>query len=79
MKNALNSVKVQAPNNNVFDLTHDVKLSCNMGELVPVMLMDVVPGDRVTVKNEALLRFMPMVAPIMHRVDLSFHTFFVHN
>ena len=44
MKNALNSVKVASPNTNAFDLSHDVKFSCNMGELVPIMAMECMPG-----------------------------------
>lgn len=79
MKNALNSVKMEAPKTNVFDRTHDVKLTCNMGELIPVYIDDLVPGDRIRCRNEALVRMLPMIAPIMHRVDVSFHTFFVPN
>lgn len=79
MKNLFNSVKVAKPNSNLFDLSHDVKLSCNMGNLVPVMVMDCVPGDRVSLSCEALVRLAPMVAPMMHRVDVTVHYFFVPN
>lgn len=76
---ALNLVKVSAPSTNAFDLTHDVKLTCNMGELVPVLAMDVLPGDRIHLNAEALVRMMPMIAPVYHRMDVSFHFFFVPN
>ncbi|QXP07917.1 MAG: major capsid protein [Arizlama microvirus] len=79
MKNALNSVKVEKPRNNAFDLTHDVKLSLNMGELVPVLAMECVPGDRVRISAEAIARFAPLISPMMHRCDLSIHYFFVPN
>lgn len=75
MKNLLNSVKISAPKSSVFDLSHDVKLSGNMGNLIPVMIMDCVPGDRITLATETLCRLAPMVAPMMHRVDITQHTF----
>ncbi|AXL14949.1 major capsid protein [Microviridae sp.] len=64
---------------NRFDLSHDVKLSFNMGDLVPTMVMDVLPGDSITMSAEKLLRFQPLIAPVMHRVDVTSHFFFVPN
>ena len=79
MKNIFNSVKMVKPKTNVFDLTHDVKLSCNMGELIPIMCTEAVPGDKFNISAESLVRFAPMIAPIMHRLDVSIHYFFVPN
>lgn len=67
------------PKSNVFDLSHDVKLSLNMGELVPVMVMECVPGDNVSLSCDSLLRFSPMLAPIMHRINCMMHYYFVPN
>lgn len=67
------------PVRNVFDLTHDVKLTCDMGNLVPIMATDVVPGDKFNISAEALVRFSPLLAPTMHRFDVSIHYFFVPN
>lgn len=79
MKNFLNSVKVFKPRSNQFDLSHDVKLSCNMGYLIPTLCLDLVPGDNVRLGCQALTRLAPMVAPMMHRVDVYMHYFFVPN
>lgn len=79
MKNLFNSIKMQRPKNNVFDLSHDVKLSCNMGQLVPIMCTECVPGDKVQLSNQILLRLAPLVSPMMHRVDVYCHYFFVPN
>lgn len=76
-KTIFNSVKVSAPGTNTFDLSHDVKLSCNMGQLVPTLCQEVVPGDRFTIGCDSMVRFAPLVAPIMHRVDVYMHYFFV--
>jgi hypothetical protein len=79
MKNLFNSIKLQKPNSNYFDLSHDVKLTAKMGNLVPVLAMDVVPGDKFDIGCESLLRFAPLTAPVMHRFDVTVHYFFVPN
>lgn len=77
--NPFNTVKYNKPNLNRFDLTHDVKQSGVIGELMPVLALECLPGDRFTLGCDTLLRFAPMQAPIMHRVDVSIHYFFVPN
>lgn len=74
-----NSVKVNAPGRNVFNLSHERKFSMNFGYLTPVLCEEVVPGDRFKLRAEVFLRFAPMLAPIMHRVDFFTHYFFVPN
>lgn len=77
--NFLNSIKLKKPGKNVFDLSHDVKLSLDMGLLIPTLAMETVPGDKFNLGCDSLIRFAPMVAPIMHRVDVTMHYFFVPN
>lgn len=74
-----NSFKVKKPKGNMFNLSHEKKLSFNMGELIPAYIQDVVPGDRFQVNSEIMLRLAPMLAPIMHRVNVYMHYFFVPN
>jgi len=50
-----------------------------MGELIPFYLQEVVPGDKFKVSTEQLIRLAPMLAPIMHRVNVYQHFFFVPN
>lgn len=64
---------------NYFDLSHDRKFSMRMGELTPVLVQEVVPGDSFTISHEQLIRMSPMIAPVMHRVNVSVHSFFVPN
>lgn len=78
-KNIFNSIQLKKPKKNFFDLTHDVKLSTNMGQLTPILCMDVVPGDSIELGCESIIRFAPMVAPVMHRMDVTMHYFFVPN
>lgn len=58
-------------------MSHDVKLSCNMGELVPILCEPVIPGDRWSCNSEVLIRFAPLKAPVMHRINVYVHYFFV--
>jgi hypothetical protein len=78
-QNLFNSIKLQRPKKNVFDLTHDVKLSADMGNLTPILALECVPGDKFELGCESLVRFAPMIAPVMHRMDVSMHYFFVPN
>jgi len=77
--NLFNAIKLTKPKNNVFDLSHDVKLSLDMGNLVPTLCLECVPGDKFNIGCDSLLRFAPLVAPVMHRIDVYMHYFFVPN
>lgn len=77
--NLFNSIQVKKPKKSLFDLSHDVKLSMNMGQLIPICNMECVPGDKFKIGAETLVRFAPMIAPMMHRVDAYIHYFFVPN
>lgn len=78
-QNLFNSIQLNKPKKNVFDLTHDVKLSTNMGQLTPILTLEAVPGDKFDLSCESLIRFAPMIAPVMHRMDVTMHYFFVPN
>lgn len=79
MVNIFNSIRMKRPRRNAFNLSYESKLTLNMGELVPIMCMPVVPGDKFRVKTESLVRLAPLVAPMMHRVNVFTHYFFVPN
>lgn len=71
------SVNFMKPKLNKFDLSQKNILSMNMGFLIPVLLEDVVPGDRFRAKTEALVRFAPLLAPTLGQVNCYFHSFFI--
>lgn len=52
-------------------------LSLDMGELVPIGLMEVLPGDTIQQATSALVRAAPLVAPVMHPVHVHIRHFFV--
>lgn len=78
-KNLFTEVPVKRPSRNYFDLSHEVKMSGKFGALYPVLLLDTMPGDQISDQMTAMVRFAPMLAPVMHRCDVSTHFFFVPN
>lgn len=51
------------------NLSYENKFTFNMGELVPFLVQEVVPGQTARFGANVLLRTQPLVAPIMHRID----------
>ncbi|MEM1831971.1 MAG: major capsid protein, partial [Desulfurococcaceae archaeon] len=79
MSNLFNSVLQPRVGKNAFNLSYDKKLSLKFGQLVPVHVQECLPGDIFKGQSQTLLRFAPMLAPIMHRVDVYVHFFYVPN
>lgn len=72
-------VKVTKPRRSNFDLSFDSKLTTNFGRLTPFLCKEVLPGDSWRVSSNLFVRMMPMLAPIMNKVDVYTHYFFVPN
>lgn len=62
-----------------FDLSHENKLSMRMGNLVPILCREVVPGDKFRINTELLMRLSPLASPAMTRLNAFIHYFFVPN
>lgn len=60
-----------------FGLSYTHLTTMNMGQIVPVGMMEVLPGDTVQHATSALVRTSPLVAPVMHPVDVDIHHWFV--
>lgn len=48
-----------------------------MANLIPIFTKECLPGDKWNGQAEALIRLAPMIAPVMHRMEVFFHAFFV--
>lgn len=62
---------------NLFDLSHTHKLTCDMGQLIPCLAMEVLPGDKIKLASDNLIRLPPMVTPMMQDLWAYQHFFFV--
>lgn len=73
------TVELRKPQQSRFDLSHERKLSTRMGRLTPIFISETIPNDTFFLKSEVMLRLAPLLAPIMHRVNVFVHFFFVPN
>lgn len=78
-KEFLETVPVQKLGRNAFDLSYSHKTTCNAGICVPVAVIDVLPGDKLNIAHQGLVRLEPTLAPMMQRVDVFYHSFFCPN
>lgn len=62
-----------------FNLSHYRLASFNLGVLEVVDCMEVLPGDSFRHGISALIRSSPLVAPVMHPVEIQLWQFFVPN
>lgn len=72
-------VELRKPSRSTFDLSHEVRMSTRFGKLTPVFISEAIPNDTFYGSSEILLKAAPMLAPIMHRVNMYVHYFFVPN
>lgn len=60
-----------------FSLSNTKLLSADLGELVPIGLTEVLPGDSIQQATSALVRCSPLLAPVMHPVRITIHHWFI--
>lgn len=77
--NPFTHIRLKKPKRNKFDLSHDKKLTLKMGELIPILCQEVLPSDTWYIDTAQVMRMAPMLAPIMHKIDVYTHFFFVPN
>lgn len=79
MSKLFEKVRTKAVPGSLFDLSHERKMSLEMGYLYPCFVEEYYPGDTFQVNTEILMRVAPLIAPLMHRVDVFVHYFSVDN
>lgn len=79
MANVFNSVQLRKPKRNKFNMSYAHKTTVAMGTLVPTLLQECVPGDTFSIRTDNLIRFQPLVTPVMHEMNVFMHYFFVPN
>lgn len=62
---------------NAFDLSHSNRTSFNMGYLIPTMYLDCVPGDRMKVQYQNMIRTIALASPAYVNLKVTQDTFFV--
>ena len=77
MGNLFTNVAYTNPTHSRHDLSHSNLLTADMGKLIPILCRPTLPGDKWSISSNQMLRLMPLVAPIMHEINVVTHYFFV--
>ena len=62
---------------NLFNLSHYKNFTSDMGQLIPIMCHENLPGDIQQQTTEVLLRVSPLNTPVMHPVQVKIYHFYV--
>lgn len=73
---ALNSKILRNAKLNKFDLSHTYTSTGDMGYLMPVACIEVLPNDWFRIRDEFLARFLATLAPVMHIFDIELRWWF---
>lgn len=60
-------------------LSHYHLVTGDMGQLLPIGMIPVLPGDRIGHQTNLFIRLSPQFAPVMHQVDARVHHFYIAN
>lgn len=62
---------------NKFSLSYYKLLTGKMGYIIPIGLIEVLPGDTIRHATSLFLRLAPMLAPVMHPCHVKIHSWYV--
>lgn len=81
--NQNNNYRVAKPkiNTEYSSIKIDENMQCtgDMGKLIPIFLDQLVPSEKVTIRHQLGIQFMPFVANLMHEINGEIMTFAVPN
>lgn len=72
---AINPANIDIPRSQ-FDMSHRLLFSGNVGKCLPLMMMEVLPGDTFKIDTSKVVRFQTMTKPIMDNLYLDTYFFF---
>ena len=64
-------------NRHKHSLSHYNLFSADMGELLPIGITEVLPGDSIQQATSCLIRVSPLLAPVMHPVSVRIHHWYM--
>ena len=62
-----------------FDLSHTHKTTFNTGELVPIYVEEILPGDTFKINTNYVIRMSTPIKPVMDNAYMDIYFFFVPN
>lgn len=71
-----NSIQLVRPRRSVKDLSYWNLLTTSFGSLTPLTCKPTLPGDKFRANFEVKVQFLPMMAPVMHPMNVSLLNFY---
>ncbi len=62
-----------------FDLSFDHKTTFNTGDIVPIMVQEILPGDTFNLETNFIVRMQTPIKPVMDDAFIDIYYFFVPN
>lgn len=56
-----------------YNMSYRNDFTCNIGEMIPVYWQDLMPNTSWSCRTHGLIRFLPLIAPIMDNIDFYVH------
>lgn len=75
----VNNILIKQLGKNYFSLDHETLTTLQIGYLTPFTLIETAPGDKFNIAGEALARLAPLAHPIMHKLQVKIHYWYVPN
>jgi len=72
-----NALLIPTPDRSRHNLDSQTLTTTSFGRIAPIFCQETVPGGNYTLSSEALARFQPLVSPVMHKMTLKMHYFYV--
>ena len=74
---SIDTVKIKKPGRNTYHCRPKTTFTGRIGDLIPVVRQILLPGDRVEVKSDCIVKFPPLTAPAFARMNVVTESFFV--
>lgn len=75
---AANPTNIEIPRSK-FDRSHQYKTTFNTGDLIPIFLDEVLPGDTMTMDISAIVRMSTPIVPVMDNAYIDIYFFSIPN
>lgn len=78
-KSLFEGVPKKQVNKSRFNLSHEYKAQMLPGQLIPVLTMEMLPQDEITLDSEFMFRFSPLYFPIMQKMTMRCDYYYIPN
>lgn len=66
-------------NRSKFDMSHSIKTSFNVGDVIPLDIQEILPGDTEELDMASVIRMTTPIVPVMDNLIFDIYSFFVPN